>query len=81
MHNKRLYVILTTLLAFAMLLAACTAVPAAPPAAPAGGESAAPAEAANPIKIGLVTDVGRVNDRSFNQSAWDGVKQVGKHWA
>jgi basic membrane protein A len=65
-----------------MLLTACapTAVPAAAPAeaeatAPAEGEAAAPAAA--PIKIGLVTDVGRVNDRSFNQSAWDGVKQAG----
>jgi basic membrane protein A len=26
------------------------------------------------FKIGLVTDVGRINDRSFNQSAWEGVK-------
>ena len=26
------------------------------------------------FKVGLVTDVGRINDRSFNQSAWDGVK-------
>ena len=26
------------------------------------------------IKVGLVTDVGRVNDRSFNQSAWEGVE-------
>lgn len=25
------------------------------------------------VKIGLVTDVGRINDRSFNQSAWEGV--------
>ena len=29
------------------------------------------------LKVGLVTDVGRVNDRSFNQSAWEGV-QVAK---
>ena len=29
---------------------------------------------AAPIKVGLVTDVGRINDRSFNQSAWEGVK-------
>ena len=28
------------------------------------------------IKIGLVTDVGRVNDRSFNQSAWQGVLEA-----
>ena len=32
---------------------------------------------ASDLKIGLVTDVGRVNDRSFNQSAWEGVKQAG----
>ena len=25
------------------------------------------------FKIGLITDVGRINDRSFNQSAWEGV--------
>ncbi|MCB0023622.1 MAG: BMP family ABC transporter substrate-binding protein [Caldilinea sp.] len=65
------------LLVLAMVLSACTAVPAAPaqPAADAGaaGEAAAPA---SDIKIGLVTDVGRVNDRSFNQSAWEGVVQA-----
>jgi basic membrane protein A len=31
------------------------------------------AEAPAAIKVGLATDVGRVNDRSFNQSAWQGV--------
>ncbi len=30
---------------------------------------------ATPLQVGLVTDVGRVNDRSFNQSAWEGVLQ------
>ncbi len=28
------------------------------------------------FKVGLVTDVGRVSDRSFNQSAWEGVQQA-----
>jgi basic membrane protein A len=28
--------------------------------------------------IGMMTDVGRVNDRSFNQSAWEGVRQAGE---
>ncbi|MGC9360318.1 MAG: BMP family lipoprotein [Anaerolineae bacterium] len=28
------------------------------------------------FKIGLVTDVGRVNDRSFNQAAWEGAQQA-----
>lgn len=30
------------------------------------------------FKIGLVTDVGRVSDRSFNQSAWEGVQAAGE---
>jgi basic membrane protein A and related proteins len=28
--------------------------------------------------VGLVTDVGEVDDKSFNQSAWEGVKQAGE---
>lgn len=28
--------------------------------------------------VGLVTDVGEIDDKSFNQSAWEGVQQVGK---
>lgn len=28
--------------------------------------------------VGLVTDVGKVNDRSFNQSCWEGVQQAEK---
>ncbi len=30
------------------------------------------------LKVGLVTDVGRLNDKSFNQSSWDGVEQAKK---
>ncbi len=71
-----------------MLFAGCAApaAPAAPAAAeeataaPAEEATAAPAEEAapaaemQPMQIGLVTDVGRINDRSFNQSAWEGVQ-------
>lgn len=58
--------------ALALVAAACTpaATPAAPTAAPAE-PTAAPAEG---IKIGLVTDVGEVDDKSFNQSAWEGAQ-------
>jgi basic membrane protein A len=38
-----------------------------------GGQSGA-----QPIKVGLVTDVGGVNDQSFNQSAWEGLQRFGK---
>jgi basic membrane protein A len=33
---------------------------------------------AAPLKIGMVTDVGGVNDQSFNQSAWEGLTRVKK---
>jgi len=44
------------------------------PAADSGSGAADTADGmAGEFKVGLVTDVGRVNDRSFNQSAWEGV--------
>jgi len=61
-------------MALVLVLALAACAPVAPAAAPVEGEAAAPEAAA--IKIGLVTDVGRVNDRSFNQSAWEGVQQA-----
>ncbi|HDX9577723.1 TPA: BMP family ABC transporter substrate-binding protein [Bacillus pseudomycoides] len=30
------------------------------------------------FKVGMVTDVGGVDDKSFNQSAWEGLKKFGK---
>ena len=76
MQNKRFAILLSMLLVLTMLLSACTV--AAPSAAPAAQQEAPAAESAPAaaLKIGLVTDVGRVNDRSFNQSAWDGVVQA-----
>ena len=34
--------------------------------------------AAAPIKVGLVTDVGGIDDKSFNQGTWEGVKAYAK---
>jgi basic membrane protein A len=31
---------------------------------------------ASVVKVGLVTDVGGVNDQSFNQSAWEGLQRI-----
>lgn len=81
-YSRRSFVFFAIMLLAALAFTACAA-PAAP-AAPAAGEAAAPAEAgsaeaaapASDLKVGLVTDVGRINDRSFNQSAWDGVQQA-----
>ncbi|MFN8499574.1 MAG: BMP family ABC transporter substrate-binding protein [Anaerolineae bacterium] len=59
--------------------AAPTTAPAAPTAAAKAAATTAPAAAAGKkIKVGLVTDVGGVNDKSFNQSAWEGVQRAMK---
>jgi len=63
--RSRVFVLMTVVLLLTMVLAACA--PAAGPAA--GGKK---------LKVGLVTDVGGVNDKSFNQSAWAGVQKAMK---
>ena len=74
-------------LAMALSLVACggakteeTQAPETQAAAPAETEAAAPAEteAAAPAgevtKVALVTDVGTIDDESFNQACWQGVE-------
>lgn len=65
---------------------ATTAPSVAPSVAPPASDapSVAPSEAASespagltcdtPVKVGLVTDVGRINDKGFNQSAYEGME-------
>jgi basic membrane protein A and related proteins len=62
---KRVYVLFALLMIFSLVLAAC-----ATPGARTGDK----------LKIGLVTDTGGVNDKSFNQSAWAGVQQAAKEY-
>lgn len=52
--------ILAMLLALCMVFALC-----------ACGE-----ESSDKIKVGMVTDVGGVNDKSFNQTSWEGLQQL-----
>jgi len=60
---KKMYVLLAALLISAMVLPACA--PAAPNCADA-----------ETFCVGLVTDVGKINDKSFNQSSWEGVQRA-----
>lgn len=60
---KKLYVLLAALLVAAMILPAC---------APAQEDCTSE----NVFCVGLVTDVGKINDKSFNQSAWEGVQRA-----
>jgi basic membrane protein A len=54
------------------------AAPAAtkPATTPAATTAAAAKPAGAAIKVGLVTDVGKIDDKSFNQSAWEGVQRA-----
>ncbi len=56
---------------FALLLIMAMALPACAPAA-------ADCKSEDVLCVGLVTDVGKIDDKSFNQSAWEGVKQAEK---
>ena len=60
---KKLYALLAALLVTAMLLPAC---------APAGPNC----ESEEIFCVGLVTDIGKIGDRSFNQSAGQGVQEA-----
>ena len=68
-----------------LVLSACQAAAAAPRLPrlkprpqPASASPRSPRSARAKVKVGLVTDVGKVNDKSFNQSAWEGVQQAQK---
>jgi basic membrane protein A len=57
-----------------VLLAACATPIAVPTQAPAQQPTQAPASQA--LRVGLVTDVGKIDDKGFLQSTWEGVLQA-----
>ena len=84
---KKTYSLLTVFVVALMFLSACgTATPTAAPAtqapttAPAtAAPTTAPATAAPTmaqIKVGMVTDTGGIDDKSFNQLSWKGVQDA-----
>ncbi|HEX9114878.1 MAG TPA: BMP family ABC transporter substrate-binding protein [Anaerolineae bacterium] len=75
--RNRTFIALSLLVALAMLLGACAAPAATPaPAAQPQASAAASSSGGKTLKVGLVTDTGGVNDKSFNQSAWAGVQKA-----
>jgi len=77
--SKKLFTVFAVLIVAAMILAACAPkATEAPAEQPAAEETEAPAaegdcKSEEVFCVGLVTDVGEVDDKSFNQSAWEGV--------
>ena len=84
---KKTYSLFTALVVALMLLSACgtaatpTTAPmpatAAPTMAPTVAATMAPTVAPTmaPIKVGMVTDTGGIDDKSFNNLSWQGVQQ------
>lgn len=66
--SKKLYLVLTVLMFASVLMAAC------------GPATSGKPDCSKPdvFCVGLVTDVGKIDDKSFNQSTWEGVKQSEK---
>jgi basic membrane protein A len=63
--NKKWSLLLAVVMIASLILAAC------------GGEATeADCAEEDVLCVGLVTDVGEVDDKSFNQSAWEGVQQA-----
>ncbi|MBX3063166.1 MAG: BMP family ABC transporter substrate-binding protein [Anaerolineae bacterium] len=80
MSKKRCFVLYIVLTA-TMLLAACgpAATPTTVAAAPINAAilpTIAPAQIDSWMKVGLVTDIGGVNDQAFNQLAWEGIQRA-----
>lgn len=77
--KKVLSVLSVATLSLSLVLAGCGSKPEAQPQGQAGQGGAtggASGGAAPTVRIGMVTDVGGVNDNSFNQSAWEGLQKL-----
>lgn len=77
MLKKRSSLLVIGLLLLALLLVACGG-DTAPAEGDAGGDEAAKGDCSSEevFCVGLVTDVGEVDDKSFNQSAWEGAQNT-----
>lgn len=68
MTSRRLLIVFSVLAALALLLSACGD----------DNDSSSESGSVSKLKVGLVTDAGKVDDKNFNQSAWEGVQQAQK---
>jgi basic membrane protein A len=81
--NKKLTAFFSLLVVASLVLAACGGATPAATTVPATQAPATQAPAGPPdctksdvFCVGLVTDVGKVDDKSFNQTAWEGVQKA-----
>lgn len=80
--KKRLFMLFALVLSLGFILAACGGGAdednAGEDAGTDNGETATDNGEASDYKVAMVTDEGGVDDKSFNQSAWEGIEAWGK---
>ncbi|MFL6558938.1 MAG: BMP family ABC transporter substrate-binding protein, partial [Bacillus sp. (in: firmicutes)] len=72
MKKRKIGMALSLVLAAGTLLGACGKNDETSKEPATGGEQA------NKFSVAMVTDIGGVDDKSFNQSAWEGLQKFGK---
>ncbi|MFG6148855.1 BMP family lipoprotein [Halobacillus sp. B23F22_1] len=79
MKNRRFLLILALLLSIGLVLAACGSSDEGEAGGEGGdsNESGGEGEASDDFSVAMVTDVGGVDDKSFNQSSWEGLQAFG----
>lgn len=71
------FIALAVAVVMALSLVACGGAASTSASTAASDSTAASADVSDKtIKVGMVTDVGGVNDRSFNQGAWEGLQAL-----
>lgn len=73
--KKKFSILMSLALAAGTLLSACGQGEDPAPEEPKAGGGDAPTEETADFSVKMVTDVGGVDDKSFNQSAWEGLQQ------
>lgn len=66
--HKKIYVVVSVLILAAMALTACGGAAQAPAATATSGTPA--------LKVALVSDIGGIDDKSFNATSWKGVQEA-----
>ncbi len=82
--KKWMFATMVALLVLSLALAGCGATPEPEPTEAAATEAPAPepteAPAAEPeeggLKVGMVSDVGGIDDASFNENTWAGLERA-----
>jgi len=67
---KKMFVLISLLVAATMVLAACGPAATPPP------EAEVPAVEAPAFRVGYVTDTGGIDDKSFNTNQWEGIQKA-----